>query len=172
MDVAKAEEATQKVELMIEKMGGVDLIVYNSGIGYSNSELDWSKEEATIEVNVLGFTALAGFAFKYFMARGQGHLVGISSVAALRGDSFSPAYGASKAFMSNYLEGLQKKAFKTGLPIVVTDIKPGFVDTDMTKGVNTVWSAPASVAAEQIYQAIRRKKYMAYITRRWRLSPG
>lgn len=40
VDVAKAEEATQKVELMIEKMGGVDLIVYNSGIRYNNRELD------------------------------------------------------------------------------------------------------------------------------------
>lgn len=71
--------------------------------------------------------------------------------------------------MSNYLEGLRKKAFKEKLPLTVTDIKPGFVDTDMAKGEGKFWVAPAEVAAEQITSAIVNKRKHAYITRRWRL---
>lgn len=114
-----------------------------------------------------GFCALAVIAFNYFSAQGHGHLVGVSSIGALRGNDIAPAYNASKAFMSNYLEGLRKKAFKGGIPIIVTDIKPGFVDTKMAKGGNKFWVASPAQAAEQIYSVIQRKKTHAYIIRRW-----
>jgi short-subunit dehydrogenase len=91
----------------------------------------------------------------------------ISSIAAIRGSGAAPAYAASKAFMSNYLEGLRIKAFKTGLPIVVTDIQPGFVDTAMAQGQGLFWVAPPNTAALQIYKAIERKAKHAYVTRRW-----
>ena len=74
-----------------------------------------------------------------------------------------------KAYMSNYLEGLRKKAHKENLPIAVTDIKPGFVDTEMARGEGKFWVASPQLAAEQIYSAIVHKKSHAYITRRWRL---
>jgi short-subunit dehydrogenase len=56
-----------------------------------------------------------------------------------------------------------------GLPITITDIKPGFVKTAMAKGDGIFWAAPADIAATQIYDAIKRRKSHAYITRRWRL---
>jgi short-subunit dehydrogenase len=169
VDVKNAEEALVKVEALITQMGGVDLIILNSGTGFHNPNLDWNSDKETLETNVLGFCALAGFAFKYFSQRGQGHLVGISSIAALRGGDYAPAYNASKAFDSNYLEGLRKKAFKEGRDIVVTDIQPGFVDTDLIKGSQAFWVASADEAAEQICDAIRKRKTHAYITRRWRV---
>jgi len=55
------------------------------------------------------------------------------------------------------------------LPITVTDIKPGFVNTAMAKGDGIFWAAPADKAALQIYNAIERKRAHAYITHRWRL---
>ena len=169
LDISQVSDAIEKLQNMIQEMGGVDLIIINSGIGFLNSELDWLKERQTLDVNVYGFCALAGVAFKYFLKQGHGHLVGISSIGALRGNPISPAYNASKAFMSNYLEGLQKKAFKDETPIIVTDIKPGFVDTDMAKGKGRFWVASPSKAAEQIYSAIQCQKSHAYIMRRWRL---
>lgn len=71
--------------------------------------------------------------------------------------------------MSNYFEGLRKKAFQEKLPIIFTDIKPGFVDTEMAKRKVKFWVANPQKAAEQIYSAINKKKQHAYITRRWRL---
>lgn len=169
IDVAIPEAAMTILNEFIHEMGGVDLIVISAGTGYVNHELHWQLENDTIQTNVSGFTALAVVAMHHFMEKGSGHLVGISSIAALRGGRESPAYHASKAFESSYLEGLRQKIRKSGLPITVTDIQPGFVDTAMAKGEGIFWSAPADKAARQIYHAIKRKASHAYITRRWRL---
>jgi short-subunit dehydrogenase len=104
-----------------------------------------------------------------FFKQGYGHLVGISSIAALRGSRYVPTYPASKAYLSTYLEGLRHKVKYEKLRITITDIKPGFVDTAMAQGDYVFWRAPVAKAAEQIYQAIVKKKKTAYITKRWRL---
>lgn len=169
IDISKVSEAVEKLNSMIQAMQGVNLVVINSGTGFLNPELDWSKEQQTLDVNVYGFCALAGEAYKTFAKQKYGHLVGISSIGALRGNPIAPAYNASKAFMSNYLEGLRKKAFQESMPIFITDIKPGFVDTEMAKGEGKFWVATPQKAAEQIYSAISKQKKHAYITRRWRL---
>jgi short-subunit dehydrogenase len=67
------------------------------------------------------------------------------------------------------LEGLRQKAKKTGNPIFVTDIRPGFVDTDMAKGEGQFWVATKGKAARQIFNLIKRKKDIGYVTKRWRL---
>lgn len=167
LDISQATNAIGKLQHMIQEMGEVDLVIINSGIGFLNSELDWEKEKQTIDVNVSGFCALAGATFNYFSKRGQGHLVGISSIGALRGSNIAPAYNASKAFMSNYLEGLRKKAFKDKTQIAITDIKPGFVDTAMAKGEGKFWVEPPIKAARQIHSVIQRRKSHAFITKRW-----
>ena len=169
IDISKVSDAIDKFRNMIQKMQGVDLVVINAGIGFLNPELDWIKEQQTIDVNVYGFCALAGEIYKFFAKQGHGHLVGISSIGALRGNPIAPAYNASKAFMSNYLEGLRKKAFQEKSPIIITDIKPGFVDTDMAKGKGKFWVATSQTAAEQIYLAISKQKKHAYITHRWKI---
>lgn len=169
IDARDAESAMEILANFIQEMGGIDLIVISAGTGDINASLNWPLEKITIETNVTGFTALVNVAMHHFMAKGCGHLVGISSIAALRGGRESPAYNASKAFESNYLEGLRQKARKAGLPITITDIKPGFVNTAMAKGDGIFWAAPVNKAAIQIYNAIERKKAHVYITHRWKL---
>lgn len=169
IDVAKIPDAIDNIRKMIETMDGVDVVVINAGTGFFNPELDWSKEKHTLDVNVYGFCALADEMYKYFAKQGRGHIVGISSIAALIGNANAPAYNASKAFMSNYLEGLRKKAYQENKAIIVTDIKPGFVDTALVQGDNLFWVATPTKAAEQIYAAIKHQRSHAYITRRWRL---
>jgi short-subunit dehydrogenase len=169
MDISDTGKATGLFFELVQEMGGVDLVVISAGTGFPNPNLDWGYEKRTIEVNVSGFTALADAAIRYFIGTGQGHLVGISSLAALRGNSEAPAYNASKAFMSTYLQGLRYKVKGLGLPITVTDIQPGFVDTSMAQSPSLFWVASPEKAADQIYQAIRRKRKQAYITKRWRL---
>jgi short-subunit dehydrogenase len=169
IDVTQSNEAMKMLDELIEEMNGVDLIVINAGYGLINPDLDFAVEKEAIDVNVTGFIAMTNIALKHFCKKGEGHIVGISSIAALRGGGASPAYNASKAFISNYLEGLRQKVNKQGMLITVTDIKPGFVDTPMAQGEGLFWVASVPKAASQIYKAIKAKKSHAYITRRWRI---
>ena len=146
----------------------IDLIVYSSGVGEANYKLDWKKELPTLNTNVLAAAKIYGLAYNLFRTQGFGHLVGISSIASIRGNRHTPAYFASKAFQANYLESLYMKGKRSKATIYVTDIQPGFVDTAMALG-DTFWMASLEKATKQIYSAIKKKKRKAYITRRWRL---
>ncbi len=168
IDVTHAAEARRQLEALIGRMGGVDLIIISSGV--SISDPTWDEELQTIEVNVAGFAALANVSIHYFMERGSGHLVGISSIAALRPTGTSSVYSASKSFVSRYLEGLRLMVDKRGLGIHVTEVQPGYVATPMTEGRDGMfWVAPVDEAARQIFRAVRKRKRHVYITRRWRL---
>ncbi len=92
-----------------------------------------------------------------------GHLVAISSVGGLRGSRQAPSYNASKAFQINYLEALKQKATFLNIAVSITDIRPGFVETDMAKGEGQFWVASVNKAARQIFDAILNKKEIAYI---------
>lgn len=141
----------------------------SAGVGTDTPMLDWDVERNTVDTNVIGFMALANAVFQKYMKQGHGHLVGISSIMCLRDCSSSPAYSASKAFVSNYMEGLRFRAYHGNKRIFVTDIRPGFVDTDMAQGEGLFWVASPAKAARQIFWAISRKKKTVYVTRRWGL---
>ena len=166
-DVTDPAAVAEKLPALVRELGGLDLLVFSSGTGHVNATLDFALEKEAVDTNVLPFTQIAGWAYGFFQAQKSGHLVGITSIAGIRGGRHAPAYGATKAFQISYLAGLHHKARKSGLPVAITDIRPGFVDTAMAKGENVFWSAPARKAAEQIYRAIEKKKTVAYITRRW-----
>lgn len=168
MDVADADETIEVFEALIQQLGGMDLAVVNAGVGFHNPHLKWKHERNTIDINVTGFAAAAGVACRFFHEQKRGHLVGMSSVACHRGGRQAPAYAASKAFMSNYLEGLRMRAAHARLEITVTDVRPGFVDTPMTKGQKGMfWVAPVEKASQQIYRAILRRRNIVYVTKRW-----
>ncbi|RMH89404.1 MAG: SDR family NAD(P)-dependent oxidoreductase [Calditrichaeota bacterium] len=172
MDVTDTDAARQQLDDLVREMGGVDIIVINAGVGTS-SQQTWEEEARVVATNVAGFTALANRAMEMFTERGGGHIVGISSVAGLKGFGRAAAYCASKAYMSTYMQGLRHKSHRLKLNIAVTDIRPGFVATPMTEGRKDMfWLAPVDKAARQIYAAIRKRRRIAYITRRWRLMAG
>ncbi len=166
IDLTQAQESRDRLVELIEEMGDVELIVVNSGVGHHDP--NWDEELEIIEVNVKGFAAMASRALDYFVERGAGHLVGITSIAAIRG--LRAAYSGSKAFDAVYLEALRLKANGRGVDVTVTDVKPGFVETPMTQGRKDMfWVASPEKAAEQIFGAIKKKKRHVYVTRRWRL---
>jgi short-subunit dehydrogenase len=169
MDVAKTDESVRMLNDLINEMGKVDLFIISAGIGSLNPELEVQKELDTVSVNVAGFTAMATVAANHLIKEGSGQLVGISSIACLRGSHMAPSYNASKAYISNFLEGISVKMFKSGLPVFVTDIRPGFVDTRMAQGEGLFWVAPTEKAANQIWKAIQNKRRIAYVTKRWKL---
>jgi short-subunit dehydrogenase len=104
----------------------------------------------------MGFVKMATVTFNYFLQQGHGQLAVLSSVAALRGNSWTPAYSASKAYVSNYAEGLNIKARKLHANIVITDIRPGFVKTKMAKG--TVLGSAGCYSGPADHSGHRRKK--------------
>ncbi len=161
------ENNSQKLSELTDRIGGLDLLILSSGTGDLNEDLDFLIENKTNLLNVLAFTEIVDWTFNYFQRQGKGHLVAISSIAGIRGSRIAPAYNASKAYQINYLEGLRQKAIKTGKPIYVTDIRPGFVDTDMAKGEGQFWVATKEKAARQIFGIIKRKKGIGYVTKRW-----
>ncbi len=159
------------LEGLVAELGGMDIVVYNSGVGIFNKKMAWEPERDTIAINVTGFTEVATWAYRYFYQRGGGQIVGVSSIASERGGGTAPAYHASKAFISNYMEGMRQKAWHDKKPIFITDIRPGYVDTPMTQqNKRMFWVATSEKAARQIKEAIERKKRVAYITRRWALA--
>lgn len=167
-DVADMHAAETAFNKLLADMGSVDIVVYNAGVGSLDLELPLAKDLHTIAVNVTGFTVVVNSAFQYFRNRRKGHIVGISSVAALRGGK-AAAYHASKAYMSSYLEGLALVSAAQNLHLSVTDVRPGFVDTAMIQAADLFWVAPVDKAAAQIFTAIEQKRRCVYVTKRWRM---
>ena len=161
------------IKSLISKLDGLDLLIYNSGFGNPSTTLDWELDSITYETNVKGFIEIAHYAFNYFVQQGHGHIAATSSLAAIRGNSWAPAYSASKAFMSVYMEGLYMKARKiarknkSAQTVFITDIQPGFVNTKPARGNAQFWVAPVDKVANQIFNAIEKKRWRVYVTRRW-----
>jgi short-subunit dehydrogenase len=169
MDVQELLTLASICNELVNQMGGMDLLVISAGIGEGNKQLDFEIENDVIKTNIQGFTCIADWGTSFFKKQGYGHLVNISSIAGIRGNGLAPSYNATKAYQINYLEGLRLNTIKLGYDITITDVRPGFVDTAMAKGNGLFWVAPVKKAAEQIVEAIKRKKGVVYITKRWGL---
>ena len=161
------ENNSEKLTELTNQIGGLDLLILSSGTGDLNEKLVFGIENRTNLLNVNSFTEIVDWTFNYFEKQGKGQLAAISSIAGIRGSRMAPAYNASKAYQINYLEGLRQKATKIKKPIYVTDIRPGFVDTDMAKGEGQFWVATKEKAARQIFEIIKQKKGIGYVTKRW-----
>lgn len=168
-DITDYENTVIMLDELVAELGGFDLLIISAGTGDINQQLDFAVEKNTIDTNVLGFTRIADWAFNYFEKQRKGQLVAISSIGGLRGNGQAPAYNASKAFQINYLEGLRQKTHRLKVPVYITDIRPGLIDTEMAKGEGLFWVMPVEKAVKQIYRAIIRKKKIIYVTRRWRI---
>ncbi len=167
-DITQHEESSRLFNELPEIFEKVDLIVHNAGVAEPNFDLEWEKDLPTLETNVMGATRIYQLSYNYFREQGFGHLVSITSMASLTGNRHVPAYHASKAFQASYMESLWMKSKRTKkAKIYVTNILPGYVDTDIIIG-DTFWMAPLDKAVNQIYQAILKKKRKAYITKRWK----
>src|SRR5258708_15641351 len=164
-----ANENIFHIESLVEKLGGVDILIYNSGFGDVSKTLNWGIDKQTTQTNVNGFIEIVNYAFNYFAKQGHGQIAAISSIGSIRGNSWAPAYSASKAFMNVYMEGLDMKAKKMKLNISVTNILPGFINTKMSKGNKQFWIVKVEKAALQIFDAIKKKRRRVYVSPRWRL---
>ena len=178
IDVTKAD-ASELLLSLIEKVGGMDLYFHTSGIGKQNRTLEPDIELQTMETNAVGFTRMIGTAFRYFAERGEGHIAAITSIAGTKGLGPAPAYSATKALQSNYLQALEQQGHQRGLNIRFTDIRPGFVDTALLNGS---FHYPMLMKPEKVAKDIVRSIYRGHhvrvidcryriLTFFWRLIP-
>lgn len=173
------EDATLRLRSLIDRLGGMDLFFYASGIGKQNRELAPEIELDTVNTNGLGFTRMIGEAYRFFAKQGEGHIAAITSIAGTKGLGPAPSYSATKAMQNVYLQALEQQANALNLKIRFTDIRPGFVNTDLLKGDfhYPMMLKPENVARSIVY-AINGKRHVkvidgryAVITALWRRLP-
>ena len=102
-DITDTQATISSLETLTQKMGGMDILIICAGTGELNPELSYQLEEPTLLTNVIGFTNIADWGFRYFEQQKSGHLVTISSVGGTHGSGIAPAYNASKASSSVFL---------------------------------------------------------------------
>lgn len=181
-----ADNAPALLTSLIQEMGGIDLYFHSSGIGWQNGCLDASRELLTVETNCTGFVRMTTAAFNWLAtqaaaakASGTGnlpaphlHIACITSIAGTKGLGAAPAYSATKRFQSHYLESLAQLAHMRRLSLAVTDIRPGFVATDLIAGSNFPMQMSAENVAEAAVRAIEKGRRTAIIDWRYRLLVG
>ena len=169
IDVTSAD-APEKLMQLVDRLGGMDLFFYASGIGKQNRELTPDIELTTVETNGLGFTRMIGCAYRYFAQQGRGHIAAITSIAGTKGLGPAPAYSATKAMQNVYLQALEQQANARKLDIRFTDIRPGFVDTALLSGTfhYPMMLKPQAVARE-IVSAIEHHKHIRVIDWKYRI---
>ncbi len=138
LDVTDVESVPVVFGELADELGGVDRVIVNAGLG-KGAPIGTGKAAAnleTVQTNLVGALAQAEAAMELFRAQNHGHLVLISSISAVRGlPRAQAAYAASKAGVSALGQGLQAEL--AGSPIVVSVILPGYIETDINRGVNT-----------------------------------
>lgn len=163
------EDAPQKLQALIEQVGGMDIFLLSSGIGKQNYNLQTEIELATAATNVEGFIRMTNAAYHYFEQQGHGHLAVISSIAGTKGLGAAAAYSATKRFQSTYMEALEQLARMNKQNISFTDIRPGFVATPLLKDDSYPMLMKATNVAKQIVKAISKKKRIAIIDWKYRI---
>lgn len=163
-------QAPARLQKLIECLGGMDIYLHVSGIGKQNRQLDTDVELATVETNALGFTRLVNHAWHYFRTQGSGHIAAVSSIAGTKGLGAAPSYSATKRYCNTYLEALAQLASMQGLNIHFTDIRPGFVNTELLSDSfhYPMMMQPLPVA-RQIVKGILARKRVVTIDWRFRL---
>lgn len=167
IDVTKSDSEETLMQL-IDRVGGCDMFFYASGIGWQNPELNADIELNTVQTNTMGFSRMIGAAYRYMAAHGGGHIVAISSIAGTKGLGIAPSYSATKAFQNTYLQALEQLSNMQGHNIRFTDIRPGFVATELL-GDNPRYPLlmKTEPVAKSIVKAVYSRKHKVVIDARW-----
>lgn len=165
------EDAPDKLQELIEKCGGMDIYLHCSGIALLDQEPTVESEVRICGTNVSGLTRMCTSVYHYFEStRRPGRLVAISSIAGTRGLESLPAYSASKAYDSVFLEALRQRANTHKLPLRIVDIKPGWTRTPLLeKDKRYMFEMDADKVADLIFKESQKAKRSAVIGLRWKL---
>jgi short-subunit dehydrogenase len=164
-DVTDVEAVSKAADQLRAEFGPIDVLIANAGIGGSKAadKLNAGDVARIINVNVLGVANSTTTVIPQMIARAQGQLVIISSLAAYRGLPKSAAYCASKAAVSAFAESLRVDLKGSGIDVTI--IHPGFIKTPLTAGrqAQMPWLMELDDAVKKIARAIEaRKKSYAF----------
>ncbi|MCM1347808.1 MAG: SDR family NAD(P)-dependent oxidoreductase [Firmicutes bacterium] len=166
-----ADDAVSRFEKLIELNGGMDTLLYCSGTGFQDAELQDVNIHTTLDVNVTGFARITAAAYRYFRSTAnlhRGQIAAITSVAGTRGIGIAAAYSASKRFQQQFLDSLEQLAYSQQVNVQFTDIRPGFVRTELLDpGKNYPMMMTVDYAAPLIEHAILTGRRRATIDSRW-----
>lgn len=166
-DVAAVPDLLERIA---RELGRVDLAIYAAGVmpKIDRQTYDTALDLEMLAINFGGMVAWGNALAGLFRSQRSGILVGISSIAGDRGRKGNPMYGATKAAMDHYLEALRNRLSECG--VHVCTIKPGYIDTAMTRGMKGLfWLISADEAARTILAAARRGANTRYVPWRWSL---
>jgi short-subunit dehydrogenase len=169
-DLRDRDRIAPAFEEAVASIGHCDLFLYNAGVMHHGDSLtaEPGKDRETMEVNAVAAVEMLGLAANYFREARRGQIAAISSIAGDRGRKGNPAYNASKAALTTYLEGLRNRLFPFG--VTVSTVKPGFVGTRMTAGkAGLFWVSPPEETARIIADRLERRHEVFYVYRRWGL---
>jgi len=152
----------------LEEPGGLGgmILAYGYMQDQLSAQADFRVARQMIEVNFTSCVSILETAARYFEQEQNGFMAVISSVAGDRGRQSNYIYGSSKGALSVYLQGLRSRMFRSG--VHVATIKPGFVDTQMTYGLNGMFlvAKPEDVA-RRVCLAIEKGQEIVYVPGFW-----
>jgi NAD(P)-dependent dehydrogenase (short-subunit alcohol dehydrogenase family) len=168
-DVRDVGEVPALLERLVRELGGLDLFIYAAGVMPSvrADQYDTPTDLDLLAINFGGCAAWCNEVAKLMGTQRAGTIIGVSSIAGVRGRKGNPMYGSSKAAMTHYLEALRNRLSERR--VHVCTILPGYVDTVMTQGLKTFWLIGADDAARTILGAARRKVNERFVPWRWTL---
>ena len=153
------ESCVETLETILNEGGKTDVYFHVAGVGCHNRDLDTGKELSILDTNSTGFVRCVDTAFNYFKRNGGGHIAAITSIAGTKGLSAAPAYSATKRMQSTYLQCLSQLSHSESANIRITDIRPGFVKTDLLdKNMKYPMLLTPEYAAKIIYKAVVKHK--------------
>ncbi len=169
LDVDHFSEHQQVIDKVIDRLKTIDIVLLAHGalVDQKILEQDVGATLKNFNTNALSVISLLTLLANQFEIQKQGTIAVISSVAGDRGRQSNYIYGAAKATISVFLQGLRNRLFFANVNVL--DIKPGFVDTPMVAHMNkgALWAQPKDVAKD-IIKAIDKKKDILYTPFFWR----
>jgi len=163
---------TRHEALLVEtekQLGGLDMVLITYGtLGDQRAgEQDFALAQQELQTNCLSVLSLLTLIANRFEAQQSGTIAVISSVAGDRGRQSNYIYGTAKGALSLFLQGLRNRLYKAGVQVLT--IKPGFVDTPMTREFSKglLWVKP-EVIADGIVRAVEKRKDVVYLPFFWR----
>lgn len=171
LDVTQTHELSAMVESAAATLGTIDLALIAHG---SLPDQEACAGNVTLSMGEFENNGTSSIALLTLLAntmepQGSGDLVYISSVAGDRGRPSNYLYGSAKAAVNTFCDGLRAKLFKSGLHVMI--VKPGFVDTPMTQGLDLpalLVTSPEKVA-QDIHKGIDKRRDTIYTPGYWRL---
>lgn len=158
------------LEKALGQMPEPDIILMAHGVlgDQSACEKDTDALQQLLDINTVSSMKMLTVLGNHLEKQGHGTLVFISSVAGDRGRASNYVYGASKAAVTTFLQGMRIRLLRAGVNVLT--VKPGFVDTPMTADFEKsgpLWASPETIAAG-ISKAITKRRGMVYLPWFWR----